>query len=50
MVMKKVRVTYKNPVKEKTGTMYMTEKTIKQYRKPSFKGFSPFKKIQILKK
>ena len=48
--MKKVRVTYKNPVDKKTGQMYMNEKTLKWYRSPEGKKFSPYKRITVLKK
>jgi len=44
----KVRVEHKNPVDNKTGTMYMKKKMIEWYRKN--KGFSPFKSIRVLKK
>ncbi len=46
--MKKVRVTYKTSLGKKTGTMYMKAKTIEFYR--THKGFSPYKRITVLKK
>lgn len=40
----KVRVYYKNPLDEKSGTMQMREDLIKWYRKEG-KAFSPYKRI-----
>ena len=46
--MKKVRVVYKNPIGNKTGTMYMKEELIAKFR-GKLKPFSPYKSITVLK-
>jgi len=46
--LKKVRVTYKNPIGRKTATIYMSDEAIEWSN--SKKGFSPYSKIVILKK
>jgi len=48
--MKKVRVEYKNPIGHKTGTILMTEETIKYYLSSSGKKFSPYKKIRVIRR
>ena len=47
--LKKVRVFFKNPIGNKSKTMQIRSETIKFYKTPSGKKFSPYKKITIIK-
>ena len=46
-MMKKTKVTYKNPIKNKTGTVFMKPQMVDFYKtSPS----SPYKKVSVFKK
>jgi len=45
----KVRVTFKNPIGKKTGTMWIKPEYLKKER-AMLKTFSPYKSIRVVKK